>query len=913
MKDSKYSALEFRHENISYNFFMLQLLRTKTILPPVRPKRVQRLHLLNRIEEGTLRALTLVFAPAGFGKTTLVVDWAHSTQLSVAWLSLDASDRSTEQFLPYLIQALQSIQEHTGQTALALLHSGQNIPVDVVLSTLLNDLSEISLDFAVILDDYHACDGPDVAHIMQFLLEHCPPRMHLVLISRTEPFLNLARLRATDQIVEIGAADLRFTEHEIQTFLEDVLDARPSSRQLAELSQSTEGWAVALQLAGMTLVRQPAQWRMPAGQAHIFDYLAGEVFSREKAEVQAFLQVTAQFERFCLPLCEFLWSSNVSSSTIDEPIVQISLAQLPGELLTHVERANLFLVPLDAGSAWFRYHALFTDFLRRQSKPGQFAAILIAAVDWFEKNGLVEDAIQLALRMGENDRAVNLIESVYRDLLLHGQQAQLLKWLDALPPEMLAERPRLALAKGWSGVILFDMVMASAAAQQAECNIPAGEGNEALRGELITMRILMDAFQGKIPSEEEYDEAFILLAEQDDFLHCLLHFNQGLSHILKAETAPALDSMAEAMRLADKLDNHLVFIVAGTQMGEQLQIHGELQKAERVFNQVIHYVQETLGERSPLQGMPFVSYADLLRETNRLDEAIGYANQGIAYCQLWQPMASMDGWLTLAHLEAGRKNWVACYEHFEHAIQTAENTETFLDDTFVTVQRVHAHLMQGDLVSAEHCLMLHHVEDAVPVMYAHLGDMAKLTFLRADLLRAERNPDDITAELMELCAKLEARERTSALIEAWILTAYASDLAGKADQAAAALNRAFSLSAQCGFIRLLADEGEPTRRLLKKYRSKLNAPAAYVQSISQLAAPRDTPHSNEVEVLLPLTRRELDVLYLLAAGMSNQEIAAERVLTLNTVKKHVANILAKLGVANRTQAAILAKKNGWIA
>ena len=193
---------------------------------------------------------------------------------------------------------------------------------------------------------------------------------------------------------------------------------------------------------------------MPAGQAHIFDYLAGEVFSREKPEVQTFLQVTAQFDRFCLPLCEFLWSSNASTSTIDEPIVQPSLAQSPGELLNHVERANLFLVPLDAGNAWFRYHALFTDFLRRQSRPGQFAALLIAAVDWFEKNGLLEDAVQLALRMGEHDRAANLIELVYRDLLLHGQQAQLLKWLVALPPEMLAERPRLALAKGWSGVIL---------------------------------------------------------------------------------------------------------------------------------------------------------------------------------------------------------------------------------------------------------------------------------------------------------------------------------------------------------------------------------------------------------------------------------------------------------------------------
>lgn len=892
---------------------MLQLLRTKTILPPARPKRVRRDRLLARFQDGMLRALTLVVAPAGFGKTTLVVDWANGTRLPVAWLSLDEDDRSTEHFLLYLIQALQSIQTQIGSSALALLYSGQNIPVEALLSTVLNDLSDVSVDFAVILDDYHACDEPDVAHIIEFLLDHRPPQMHVVLTSRTEPSLNLTRLRATDQIVEITAADLRFTDQEIQSFLEEVLDARPSTRQLAELSQSTEGWAVALQLAGMTLVRQPDQWNLPAGQPQIFDYLAGEVFSRESPEIQAFLQVTAQFGRFCLPLCEFLLSSTVYKSTIEENAHQGLPEQSPLDLLNYVERANLFLVSLDSANTWFRYHALFTNFLRQKSEPGRFIPILSGAVDWFEQSGLLEDAIQLALQIGEHDRAANMIESVYRDLLLHGQQAQLLDWLAALPPAMLAERPRLALAKGWAGVILFDMAMASVAAQQAESVIPPGEDNDALRGELITMRILIDAFQGKIPSEEEYDEAFILLAEQDDFLHCLLHFNQGLSHILKAETAPALDSMAEAMRLADKLDNHLVFIVAGTQMGEQLQIHGQLKRSERVFQQIIRYVQETLGERSPLQGMPLVSYADLLRETNRLDEAVDYAHQGIAYCQLWQPMASMDGWLTLARLEAGRKNWETCYQYFEQAIQTAENTETFLDDTFVTVQRVHAHLLEGDVASAERWLKLHNVEDALPGMYAHLGDMANLAFLRADLQRAERSPDDIAAELMEFCAKLEARERTSTLIEAWILAAYALDSAGKADQAAAVLTQAFSLGAQCGFVRTLADEGQRLRTLIKKYRNKFSAPPAYVDSISRLASPSETPHLSEAGTALPLTRRELDILSLLAAGMSNQEIAVERVLTLNTVKKHVANILAKTGVANRTQAVILAKKKGWIA
>ncbi len=897
---------------------MFQLLRTKTTIPPARPKRVARARLIEQVHAGLLRTLTLVAAPAGFGKTTLAAEWARSGEMPVAWLTLEPADQSPERFLSYLTQAFQQVQAQIGQTALALLHGNQAVSDESILLSLLNDLSEIPYDFAIILDDYHAADCPAITPLVQFLLEHRPACLHLALISRSMPGLNLARLRALDQVVEINAADLRFNGAEIRTFLEQVMGAHLSADQLARLAQSTEGWAVGLQLAGLALARQPADWVVPAGQAHIFDYLASEVLRHESPAVQEFLKVSALFDRFCVPLCEHLMRSLPHFPDFEFGAEQTGAASL----LAYIERANLFLVSLDSSGTWFRYHALFTDFLRKQPVE-DVARLYRLASEWFEQNGLIDDMIHYTTHAGDFERAAGLIEANYRALLLRGEQAALLEWVHSLPPEMVAARPRLALAKGWAGVILFDMDFAASAANQAEASIPAGEAGDALRGELKALRILMMAFQGKTPSAEEFSQAFVLLSEQDDFLHSLLHFNLGLLHIVMAETLPAVEAFTETMRLSEKLDNHLVLIAAGALLGEQYQIHGELALAERTFQQIIRHTRQALGERSFLLGMPFVSYADLLREQNRFDEAMRYAEQGIAYCQVWQPMASLDGLLALGRLEAGRGDWEACFARFDQAVAVAENTKTILDDTFVVVHRVRAHLLHGDLAAAEQWISSYRFEAAVPQMYLHLREMTSLTLLRAEILRAELPPAQVAAQIAGLLPEIERRGRISSLIEGLVLHACALHAAGQHLEAAVSLNRALKLGAQGGYVRIFADEGRQLFHLIEHYRSKLDAPRAYLEKILGLLAPDESLSASQpdtlpasllaFESLPPLTRRELDILTLLAAGKSNQEIAAERVLTLNTVKKHVSNILGKLGVANRTQAVILARNLGWIA
>ena len=879
---------------------MLELLRTKTSIPPARPRRIERPRLLERLAEGTQRALTLVVAPAGFGKTTLVATWAQTASIPVSWFSLEPADRSTERFLKYIIHSIQQIAPQTGNTALALLHSGRAFSEEGVLYSLINDFAEIPHDFTLILDDYHAADSPEISEIIQFLLEHRPANFHLSIASRTIPDLNLVRLRALDQVTEVSTTDLRFNPEEVCAFLEEVMDMKLAPDELTRLNQSTEGWAVGLQLAAIALTRKPVDWKIPAGQAHIFDYLAEEVLRHESTQVQEFLIRTALFDRFCMSLCEVLFDPSFSIN----------------DLLAYVERSNLFLISLDSSRIWFRYHALFTDFLRQQMArrhPEQIPSLYRKASLWSEQNEILDDAIHYATHAKDFERAADLIESTYIDLLQRGEQSALIEWLSDLPPELVRQRPRLLLAQGWASILAVDVDSASAYAEQAEALTPADESGDRLRGEAGALRILSGIFQGRVTAAEDISETFVLLSEQDDFLHSLLHFNLGLNSLLSGETRKAVEAFTETLHLTSELDNPLVTILSLTQLGETHQIRGEPVLAEQAFQQAIQYAQKTLGQRTFLLGMPYVSYAELLREQNRFEEAIQFAKQGIAYCNLWQPTASLDGYLALARLETGRRDWQTAFTRFEQALQTAERTRSFLDDTFVNIFRVRAYLLQSDLTRATQWMQTLSAGEITGKAY-HFREMFQLVKLRLQVLRGE----SISAELAELLPGIERRERVAPYIEALILRSYALHNARQHADAIDSLSRALRMGAQGGYVRIFADEGKSLLNLLEQYLDRLDAPAKYLKDILDLMRREvETAHPSALKPasaknLISLTRRELDVLHLLAEGKSNQEIADELVLALNTVKKHVGNILSKLGVANRTQAVMVAKENGWI-
>lgn len=875
---------------------MFEPLRAKTSIPPARPKRLERPHLLERVASGVQRALTLVVAPAGFGKTSLLAAWAGAAPLPVAWLSLDAADRAPERFLGYLIHALRGIDPRAGATAAALLRGGATTSGEGVLYALANDLAAIPGEFALVLDDYHAAESPQVAGIVRFLLESRPANFHLLVASRAMPDLNLARLRGRDQVTEIGALDLRFSPLEVRAFLEGVMDLRLDARDLGRLERSTEGWAVGLQLAAIALARRPVAWSAPAGQAQVFEYLAEEVLQRESPQVQEFLVRSSLLERFSAPLCRVLFEQGA-------PVE---------ELLAYVERANLFLVPLDARGDWYRYHSLFADFLRarmQRTHPEQAPALYRAASLWCRERGALEDAIQYAARAGDFERAADMIEIVYLDLLQRGEQAAISAWLAQLPAEMVQARPRLLLARGWASIIAVQAEQAWDCARGAAALIPPGAQGDRLRGEAGALRILAGIFLGRPADAGEIARAFGLLAGEDAFLHSLLHLNLGLNGVLTGETRRAVEAFDEAVRLATRLEDPLVAIIALTQLGEVRQVRGELALAERAFQSAMRYTRENLGENSVLLGLPYVSYAELLREQNRFEEALRYGEQGVEHCRVWQPMAGMDGYLALARLEAGRRDWPAAERYFEQALQTAEGTSTYLDDTFVQLFRARACLLGRDLARAEQWLQA--IREQKGEASYHFREMIALVRARARVLRGE----DASAELAALLPGIERRERVTPLIEALLLTVYDRSRAGEADAARRALDRALELGARGGYVRVFADEGAALLALIEGCREALSAPAGYLDSLLEVMraeAGRTPEPPAAAEALVPLTRRELEVLRLLADGRSNQEIADELVLALTTVKKHVANILGKLGVANRTQAAMEARRLGWL-
>lgn len=898
---------------------MLPFLLTKTIIPPIRPQLVERPRLLERMRAGTGRALTLITAPAGFGKTTLATDWAQRGEMPVAWLSLQPADRPRERFLSYLIQALQTIAPHLGQTSLALMQGGAP---EGVLFALVNDLTKLESDFALVIDDYHSAESSESNQILNFLLENRPAAFHLVAVSRTSPELNLVRLRALDQIVEITNADLRFTESEMRDFLETGMSLRLPPEALKRLNQSTEGWAVGLQLAALALARQPDAWQTLAGQEHIFDYLAEEVLRRESPEIQQFLKVTALFDRFCVSLCEHLFAVLLPKGDKSPGYPTYT----PGrersrELIAHIERANLFLVSLD--STWYRYHALFTDFLRKQISSEQAAPLYRAASNWFEQNGLLDEAIHYATHAADYERAADLLETRYRDLVLRGEQASIREWVAALPPELLGTRPRLWLAQGWTHLISLHSTCAIECANRVESLLPA-EGQDTLRGEAKALRILGRVFAGQPAVADEISEAFILISEKDDFLHSLLHFNLGLHHAMEGETAQAVEAFTETMRLTASFHLPLVSIIAGVQLAETRQMRGALGLAERGFQQVIQYARRTLGEHTFLLGMPYISYAELLREQNRFDESIRYAEQGIAYCHAWQPVASMDGHITLARLLAAQNRWDEAFGHLENAMQEAENSASVLDDAFVAIQMARLWLLRGDLSRAEQIISAYELDKVGETAYYLLWEMNQLVLLRAKVagLASSLKPASPLIEaLSALIAAAERRERVTSVIEALILRSYVFSTAGNHLAAVESISHALTLGAQGGYARIFADEGQPLLHLLEQYCPQLHAPRTYIDQTLGILRQENAHHAPRIthtvpltpaDNTVPLTRRELDILTLLAAGKTNQEIAAERVLTVNTVKKHVANILTKLGAANRTQAVMMARRLGWL-
>jgi LuxR family maltose regulon positive regulatory protein len=920
------------------------ILATKLYIPPPRPTLVRRPHLLARLNAALAHKLTLISAPAGYGKTTLVSEWIHqkdegermkdeSRQAAlhpsslilhtsrVAWLSLDEGDNDPIRFLTYLVAALQTLAPQVGVGVLALLQSPQPPPLETTLTALLNEIATLPDQVVLILDDYHLMEANAVNQALTFLLEHLPPRIHLVITTREDPQLPLARLRARGELSEVRAADLRFTAAEATDFLNQMMGLNLAAEQIAALGTRTEGWIAGMQLAALSLRGRediPSFIRAFTGDnRYIGDYLVEEVLQRQPAPVRTFLLQTAILDRLSGPLCDAVTQQADGSG-----------------MLALLERANLFVVPLDDKREWYRYHHLFADVLHAHAlkeQPTQVAIWHGRASAWYETHGLRAEAIHHALAAADFARAADLVEltwpalhrSNFRSAALHG-------WMKALPATVVRTRPVLSVGYAWEYLNSGQLEAAAAYLRDAEAWLDRADERptaamtfmdaeefQLLPGEIASARTYLALAQGDIAGTVTYARRALALLPVNAYVRrgpaaALL----GLAYWASGELDAAYQALAEGMAGFQQAGN-IIFALSGTYgLADIRTVQGRLPEAVQIYQQAL---QLALAQGEPVvQGTAelYLGLGELAREQGDLSAAAHYLAQStalgegaalpnwpcrraIVQAQMQQTLGDLAGALDLLD-EAAR-------HYFRGPVP---------DFRPIAALKARVWVRQGRLTEALGWVRERGLSVADDLSYLREFEhitLARLLIANYQHDRSEAHLQAAMTLLARLLAAAETGGRMGSVIEILLLQALAYAAQDTIPLAMAPLARALILAEPAGYVRLFVDEGAPMAQLLAAavkhgmmpdYTARLLAAFPHLgatsatQSKIQSSSWKD-PKSKMVE---PLSERELEVLRLLATELDGPEIARQLIVSLNTMRTHTKNIFSKLGVNNRRAA-----------
>jgi LuxR family maltose regulon positive regulatory protein len=892
---------------------------------------VPRPRLLARLSQGTGSGLTVVSTPAGFGKTTALGDWARRSRPPAAWLSLDAADNDPARFWRYVAAALDRVRPGTDAQVMALLRGRQRPPLEAVATVVINELSAPGKGgVALVLDDYHLVEAPPVHDSITFLLDRLPPGLRLVLSSRADPPLPLARLRARGQLAEFRAADLRFTLAETAAFLREVTGLDLPAASVAALQDRTEGWAAGVQLAALSLRghADPARFIATFAGSHryVLDYLTEEVLAGQPPQILSFLLETSVLDRLCGPLCDAVTGRTGSQAMLEE-----------------LDRANLFVVPLDEIRQWWRYHHLFADLLRarlERQQPARLPELHRAAATWHEQHGLADDAIRHATAAGETGWAARLVERHVETLLRRSEGATLDRWLSALPAASVRARPRLSLAQAVTALIGGQLEAAEAllASAEREFAVSGSQPHEPSVGRALSvlanvpasiahLRAEIARLRGDPVRAEAYDQqALTHLREDDWILRSMVDWNLAETHWLRGELGEAERAMADVVAERVAAGEGYLAMRVCYDHGEVQRAQGQLGAVQRTYQRALENASK-FGQQPPPAGMAHVGLAEVLYERGELAAAYEHATQAVALCRhlaFIQPLAT--GFAILARIRWAQGDETGALEAIGQAERVRLSPQMVALYNPVPAWRARLLLARGEVAAAARWAGERGLRAADEPTYPRERDYLAL----ARVLLAEHAPARALGLLDRLHSQAATQQRTGSLIEVMALRALA--LADGGDQAAASasLAEALALAAPEGYVRVFADEGAPMARLLGRLAAAQRTgrvvfpsavPQRYLERLMrafQPAAPagaappatRDT--AGIAELAESLSGRELEVLRLLAAGRSNQQIADELVVTLATVKKHVGHILGKLAAANRTQAVARARVLGLL-
>ncbi len=939
------------------------LVATKIGVPQLRADLVSRPRLLQQLDAALTVPLTLVTAGAGFGKTTLLANWLHElhhrpasirgesgSPLSVTWLSLDASDNELMLFVRYLVATLQVLLPNVGTTTLLMLQQPQLPALPLLLAPLVNDLMALPGPSLLVLDDYHLLTLPLLHEAVLFLIEHMPPALHIILVSRVDPPLPLARLRARRLLVEIRAADLRFTPDEAHAFLRETMRADVTSHQATVLEQRTEGWPAGLQLAALALRGRPDHDRFLASftgnHRYVVDYLASEVIDELPFHLRAFLLHTAILDRFCAPLCDAVLAfvpagdngraertSPARATVGDDAYSRLILAEL--------ERMNLFVTPLDDERRWYRYHQLFVEALRVRLTQDVPRSVIVQlhtrASAWFADQGLIEEALHHALAADDLDGAARLIEQRAEALIIRTEMMTLRRWIERLPIEVIYRRRRLALA--YAGVLLAlgHIAAVEPLLQAAECAAPpepldplphTGSPSQGLAdrgwlddlaGSTAEMRSIVARANNDFTAATKYAQtALQLLAPHFVFMRSAALWNLGVVRWLEGDLVGAEAVFAQVWAHNQAPDQLYMFLVAALNRGQIRMARGQLHEATQLYQEALRHAA-VLGEHVASQGLIHVGLAEVLREQNDLDEALRHIHHAITIGkQFNSPDVLVAASTVLAAIRLALRDELGARVALADVAQLTLGLVLNLDMS----RWFRVLVALGEVATSEH--WARSAETAHVVRGGITGEHRQIVLARTLLARGA---DTEALELLEpLAATSEAAGHTSALIEMLALQVRALHGRRAGAQADMVLERALRLAAPVGYVRLFVDEGMP---MAQRLASALGRPEwgkakgqggqdvrAYAQQLlRQLAAEGHhvQPHIVEADRnpigagIERLTAREQEVLRLLANGQSNQAIADQLVLAIGTVKRHVNSVLSKLGVQSRLQAVVRAR------
>ena len=928
------------------------LLATKLYLPRPQAGFVPRPRLARALTEGLAGGRVLVCAPAGFGKTSLLADWARGSGLAVAWVSLDAADGDPAQFWRYVVAALD--RARPGLAGRLALLAGQPSPRSFtgLVTALINELAAEpdGPEVLLVLDDYHLTGSGPVHESVAFLLGNLPPGLRLVLSSRADPQLPLARLRASGQLTELRAAELRFTAAESAALIAAAGPALPEAA-VAALTTRTEGWAAGLRLAALSLRGQadPAGFVTAFSGSHRFvlDYLADEVLDAQDAAVRGFLLETSVLDRLSGELCD-------------------AVTGRPGgqALLEDIERAGLFLVPLDEVRGWWRYHHLFADLLRarlEQEQPGRAQELHRAAAAWSDAHGLADDAVRYALAAADPAWAAGLVERYLGAAWLrHGLGATLRHWLSALPAPLLATRPRLCLAQAFVAVVggqveavgpLLDAAERAVAVAAGQPEEPPAAGPlsllDNLPGCIAFLQAELARLRGDAASAADWNQrALAELGEHEFYLGTLVRASLAVAQWLGGQLGPAERGLTAELAARRATGEGYLASRVGHDLGAVQRAVGNLDAALATGRQVLESAGAGGGE-PPYLGIAHVGMAEVRYQRDELDAALDHATRGVELARrlaFTPPLAA--GLAVLAWIRQASGDDAGATAAMDEAVAVAISPQVVALLNPVPAQRARLLLAQRDVAAASRWARAAGLGPDDEPGYPREPSYLAL----ARLLLAQDRPGPALTLLRRLLDLAAAQGRTGSVIEIQALRALALAARGDRGGALGALTEAVTLGCPQGYVRVFADEGPPMHALLtwladarqdgrqdarqdgRQDARQDGRPGArtrpgdirpaYLAALVRASGPAGSPQRPPGRAARPtaalpglpepLTEREMEVLGLLAAGRSNQRIARDLVVALDTVKKHVTHVLGKLGAANRTEAVARARQLGLI-